>query len=87
MVKFSDWLGLGHLTDLKQVLKALLAARDKLLEELQKLSNAINETIDLNDFISNLDDTKLFPAYVKADVVTTDAQASGQVSDEAQSGL
>ena len=79
--------GLGHVADLKQVFKALFGARDKLLEELQKLSKAINQTIDLTDFISKLSDTKLFSTSLQADGVTTSAQASGQVSGEPQSGL
>lgn len=70
-----------------QVFKALFAARDRLLEELQKLSKEINQTIDLTDFISKLNDTKLIHTSLQADVVTTDAQASGQVSGEPQSGL
>ncbi|RVX02533.1 hypothetical protein CK203_031098 [Vitis vinifera] len=70
-----------------QVFKALFAARDRLLEELQKLSKEINQTIDLTDFISKLNDTKLIHTSLQADVVTTDAQPSGQVSGEPQSGL
>ena len=70
-----------------QVFKSLFAACDRLLEELQKLSKAINQTIDLTDFISKLNDTKLIHTALQADVVTTDAQASGQVSGEPQNGL
>ncbi|KAL6339367.1 hypothetical protein AAG906_028101 [Vitis piasezkii] len=70
-----------------QVFKALFAACDRLLEELQKLNKAINQTIDLTDFISKLNDTKLIHTALQADVVTTDAQASGQVSGEPQNGL
>ncbi|KAL9240244.1 hypothetical protein vseg_014488 [Gypsophila vaccaria] len=49
------------------LVKALLAARDILLEEAQKLSRAINQSINLTDFISQLDDSKLFKSLLPAD--------------------
>ncbi|XP_074296521.1 uncharacterized protein LOC141626767 isoform X1 [Silene latifolia] len=57
----------------KEVLlvKALLAARDILLEEAQKLSRAIDQSIDLTDFISQLDDSKLFGSLFPANVSST----------------
>lgn len=42
------------------LVKALLAARDILLEELQRLSKAVDQLIDLTDFTSKLDDATLF---------------------------
>lgn len=53
----------------KEVLlvKSLLTARDILLEEAQKLGKAIDQTIDFTDFISQLDDTKLFGSLSQAD--------------------
>ena len=42
-----------------QVFKALFAVCDRLLEELQKLSKMINQTIDSSDFISKLNDTRM----------------------------
>ncbi|KAK9665800.1 hypothetical protein RND81_14G137500 [Saponaria officinalis] len=52
----------------KEVLlvKAFLTARDILLEEAQKLSRAIDHSIDLTDFISQLDDSKLFGSLFHA---------------------
>lgn len=35
--------------------KALLAARDTLLEEMKTLSKAVSQTIDLSEFVSNMD--------------------------------
>ncbi|KAH9616475.1 hypothetical protein KSS87_009440, partial [Heliosperma pusillum] len=57
----------------KEVLlvKALLAARDILLEEAQKLSRAIDQSINLTDFISQLDDSKLFGSLFPANVSST----------------
>lgn len=47
-------------TDTKGVMlvKALLSARDILLEELLRLSKAISQPLDLTDFISKMDDMK-----------------------------
>ncbi|KAF3492892.1 hypothetical protein DY000_02057980 [Brassica cretica] len=39
--------------------KALLGARDTLLEEMQKLSKATDQTIDLSEFVSTMDKTLL----------------------------
>ncbi|XP_065865800.1 uncharacterized protein [Euphorbia lathyris] len=46
--------------DSKQVMviKELLAARDILLHDLQKIGKAIDQSIDLNNFVYNLDDAK-----------------------------
>uniref|UniRef100_A0A1J3IMM7 DUF676 domain-containing protein n=1 Tax=Noccaea caerulescens TaxID=107243 RepID=A0A1J3IMM7_NOCCA len=39
--------------------KALLAARDTLLEEMKTLSKAVSQTIDLSEFVSNMDNDLL----------------------------
>lgn len=59
------------------LVKSLLAARDILLEELQKLSKAIDQAIDLTDFISKMDDTK-FDSFLQENLVAADAKVSGQ---------
>ena len=47
-----------------QVFKASFVACDRLLEELQKLSKAINQTIDSSDFISKLNDARVVMFHV-----------------------
>ncbi|CAN1813129.1 Protein FAM135B [Linum perenne] len=51
----------GHKHVMLMLIKALILARDMLLEDLQKFSKAINQTLDLSDFISNLEDKQLMP--------------------------
>ncbi|GMY17505.1 protein FAM135B-like isoform X1 [Fagus crenata] len=72
--------------DLKDVMlvKALLTARDILLEELQKLNRAVDQAIDLTDFISKMDDTKLFDSVLRANLGAAD-EVSGQ--GKPQNGL
>ncbi|KAL0335685.1 UNVERIFIED_CONTAM: hypothetical protein Sradi_4780400 [Sesamum radiatum] len=62
----------------KQVMlvKALSSARDILLEELQKLSKAINQPIDINDITSN----ELFGSTPRSDRERAGAKVPGQVS-------
>lgn len=55
------------------LVKSLLTARDILLEEAQKLGKAIDQTIDFTEFISQLDDTKLFNSLLQAEVSSTDS--------------
>jgi hypothetical protein len=87
-VEFSDGLALGQVVsvDLKDVMlvKALLTARDILLEELQKLNRAVDQAIDLTDFISKMDDTKLFDSVLRANLGAAD-EVSGQ--GKPQNGL
>ncbi|XP_038704395.1 protein FAM135B-like isoform X3 [Tripterygium wilfordii] len=66
--------------DMKHVLlvKSFLVARDTLLEELQKLSKAVDQTIDLTDFTSKMDDIKLFSSILQMDPATADGGVSGQ---------
>lgn len=70
---------IGHLdsVDSKQfmLVKAFLAARDILLEELKKLSKEIDQAIDLTDFTSNADDPKFSPLH-KAALAIAEAEGS-----------
>ncbi|KAF8411625.1 hypothetical protein HHK36_004183 [Tetracentron sinense] len=89
-------LGLGQGASMvsKQInlIKALLAARDILLEELQMLSEMIDQTIDLTDFTPKLDEEK-FSSFLRASLGITDAEVSevrigaGQVAGEPQNGF
>ncbi|XP_043719208.1 protein FAM135A-like isoform X2 [Telopea speciosissima] len=67
--KSNQVLDQGAYGDSKQIslLKALLIARDILLEELQKLSKAIGQKVDLTDFISNMGESKLISPYLLGD--------------------
>lgn len=47
------------------LVKAFFSAREIILEELQKLSKAVNQTIDLSDFTSKHDGLKLCDASMK----------------------
>ncbi|WKA12918.1 hypothetical protein VitviT2T_030261 [Vitis vinifera] len=47
-----------------QVFKASFAVSDRLLEEPQKLSKTINQTIDSSDFISKLNDTRMVMFHI-----------------------
>jgi hypothetical protein len=58
---FKKALGLLASADKKLVsfVKALLGARGILLEEMQRLSKAVGQTIDLSDFVSNMNNVQL----------------------------
>ncbi|VVA90617.1 unnamed protein product [Arabis nemorensis] len=58
---FKKALGLLASADKKLVsfVKALLGARDILLDEMQRLSKAIDQSIDLSDFVSNMNNVPL----------------------------
>ncbi|KAA3476580.1 protein FAM135B-like protein isoform X1 [Gossypium australe] len=73
-------------TDLKQfmLVKALLNARDTLLAELQRLSDAINHAVDLTEFTSKMNDMKLFDSFLQ-EPVAADAEDSAQ--GKPQNGL
>lgn len=64
------------------LVKAFFTAREIILEELQKLSKAINQTIDISDFTSKHDGINLSAASLK-DVRSVNAEVS-QVSDKMQ---
>ncbi|XP_062027272.1 uncharacterized protein LOC133743376 [Rosa rugosa] len=65
------------------LLKSLLAARSILLEELQTLSKALDQEIDLTDFISKMDYTN--DSFLQENLVAADDKVSGQ--GKPQNGL
>ncbi|XP_042480075.1 protein FAM135B-like isoform X2 [Macadamia integrifolia] len=67
--KSNQVLDQGVCEDSKHIslLKALLIARDILLEELQKLSKAIDQKVDLTDYVSNMGESKLISPYLLGD--------------------
>lgn len=65
------------------LLKSLLAARGILLEELQTLSKAIDQAIDLTDFISKMDNIN--DSFLQENLVAADDKVSGQ--GKPQNGL
>ncbi|XP_061370160.1 uncharacterized protein LOC133312893 isoform X2 [Gastrolobium bilobum] len=69
----------GYL-NLKNVMlvKALLTARDILLEELQKLSKAVDQAIDISEFVSKMNNVKLLNSVLQANQFATDVEISGQ---------
>ncbi|KAA3476576.1 protein FAM135B-like protein isoform X1 [Gossypium australe] len=73
-------------TDLKQfmLVKALLNARDTLLAELQRLSDAINHAVDLTEFTSKMNDMKLFDSFLQEPVA---ANAEDSAQGKPQTGL
>lgn len=66
--------------DTKPVLlvKALLDSHNTLLEDLQKLSVAINQAIDMSEFISGMDAVKLSHPILQVNLGTT----SGEVLEQ-----
>ncbi|PNY06787.1 hypothetical protein L195_g003265, partial [Trifolium pratense] len=66
--------------DLENVmlLKTLLMARDILLEELQKLSKAVNQTIEISEFQSKLNNDKILKFVVQANRFATDVEILAQ---------
>lgn len=67
------------------IVKSLVAARDILLEELQILSKAVDQTIDLTDFVCKMDDLKLFDSTLQANFGPADGEVSRQ--GKPQNGL
>ncbi|XP_050377066.1 uncharacterized protein LOC126794399 isoform X2 [Argentina anserina] len=65
------------------LLKSLLAARSILLEELQTLSKAVDQEIDLTDFISEMDNIN--DSFLQGNLVAADESVSGQ--GKPQNGL
>nr|KJB14685.1 hypothetical protein B456_002G137500 [Gossypium raimondii] len=74
-------------TDLKHatLVKALFDARDTLLVELQRIGNGIDQVIDLTEFTSTMNETKLSDSILQANPVTAHAEVSGQ--GKPQNGL
>lgn len=60
------------------LVQALLSASGILLEELQKLSQSINQPIDMKDIASN----ELFGFTPRSDLEIANAEVSGQVSSK-----
>ncbi|PPR94679.1 hypothetical protein GOBAR_AA25993 [Gossypium barbadense] len=74
-------------TDLKHatLVKALFDARDTLLVELQRFGNGINRVIDLTEFTSTMNETKLSDSILQANPATAHAEVPGQ--GKPQNGL
>ncbi|MBA0845384.1 hypothetical protein Goarm_023219, partial [Gossypium armourianum] len=66
-------------TDLKHatLVKALFDARDTLLVELQRIGNGIGQVIDLTEFTSTMNETKLSDSILQANPVTARAEGVG----------
>ncbi|GFZ13035.1 putative serine esterase family protein [Actinidia rufa] len=64
------------------LVRALLTSRDILLEELQNLSKAINQMVDLDDFTSKLDDSRLFGSSREGVLETSHAAVSAEASSK-----
>ncbi|EEF34216.1 conserved hypothetical protein [Ricinus communis] len=77
---FNTTLGSMASVDMKQIMlvKALLVARETLLEELQKFSKAIEQAIDLTDFTSKMDDVEMLDSIMGSNLGTADGEVSGQ---------
>ncbi|KAL5703698.1 hypothetical protein ACHQM5_022223 [Ranunculus cassubicifolius] len=75
------------------LMKAMLSARDIIIDEIHKISKAINQTIDLTDLSSNLGDNKLIGSIIKGDFRTKNTEASEvrvgsrQVTSEPRNGF
>ncbi|XP_021888783.1 uncharacterized protein LOC110807829 [Carica papaya] len=82
--------GRGASLDRKRVMcvKALLDARNTLLEELQKLSNALDHAIDLSAFISQMNEmfVSVLPPNLAAQLGEVSGQGKPQNSLERESG-
>lgn len=60
------------------LLKALLTAREILLQELQKLSKAVDQTIEISEFLSKLNNEKILNYVVHANQFATVVGISAQ---------
>ncbi|CAI8605692.1 unnamed protein product [Vicia faba] len=76
----NHYLGEVAPVDLESVMlfKGLLTARDILLEELQKLSEAVGQTIEISEFRSKLDNEKILSSVVQANQLATYIEISAQ---------
>ncbi|KAE9603800.1 putative protein FAM135, alpha/Beta hydrolase [Lupinus albus] len=74
--------GLGGVAavDVKNVIlvKALLTARGILLDELQRISKAVDQAIDISDFLLKMNSTSLLNSLLQANQFATDVEVSGQ---------
>lgn len=80
-------LGEAASVDLENVmlLKALVTARDILLEELQILSNAVDQAIEISEFVSKMNNGKILSSFVQASQFAADVEISAQ--GKPQNGL
>lgn len=76
-----------NLVGMNQIMlvKSLLVARDTLLEELQRLSKAVDRVIDLTDFMSKMNNMNMLDSILRADL----DNAYGEVREQGglQDGL
>lgn len=75
--------------DFKQIMlvKALAAARDILFEDLQKISKAIEQEIDLTDLIFNLDNKNPCSSILQADLDMEIGEVSRKLSGKPQNSI
>ncbi|XP_075672510.1 uncharacterized protein LOC142642042 isoform X5 [Castanea sativa] len=75
--------------DFKEIMlvKALVAARDILFEDLQKISKAIEQEIDLTDLIFNLDNKNLCSSLLQADLDMEIGEVSRKLSGKPQNSI
>ncbi|CAN1166279.1 Protein FAM135B [Linum perenne] len=73
--------------DLKEIalVKAFLLSRDTLLEEIHKLSKAINQVVELTEFRRKMNDIKMLDRVSQANLGPEDTEVSGQ--GKQQNGL
>lgn len=64
---------------------ALLTSRDILLEDLQKISKAVNEALDISEFVSIMSNMKLLNSVLQANQFPIDVEVLGQ--GQPQDGL
>lgn len=69
------------------LVKAFSGARDILFEELQKISKAINQSIDFTDFTSKFDDEQGSKFPPSADTDLMNGKASGEVPSKISNGF
>ncbi|KAL2655699.1 hypothetical protein AAZV13_04G080500 [Glycine max] len=67
------------------LVKALLTSRDILVEELQKISKAINEALDISEFVSIMSNMKLLNSVLQVNQFAIDVEVVGQ--GKPQNGL
>lgn len=64
------------------LIKALVDSFNTLLEDLRKLSESINQAIDMTEFASRMDDIKLFHPILHANLGTAEGGVSRQSKPE-----
>lgn len=69
------------------LVKGLLTARDILLEDIERISKVINQSIDLTEFISQIDDTKLFGSPLAPHLSSNHSDSSMRDPIESQDNI